>query len=498
MSEENSNPKRYTVKSLIVNDVTGEAEYANPSMQITDPFASVSAYGNLLMMPPYNFQQLVDLADAQPMHASAIEQKTVDIVADGLQFIPVDGEEETDDEERTEMMKWWESLFEEFSSVEVLQSMISDYITTGWGALEVARDINGIVKNVYYIPAHTLRAHKSSVLYAQMRSAKMVYFKRYGIEGNYYLKSGYKAPDKTNTKLLANELFVFRRPDRHSYWYGIPQYISGIGYITMAISARDFNIKFFDNYREPRHLIIISGLEGDVDETADEIANIWKTQLQGNPHSNVLLPISGEAKVTIEKMGMPINDLHFSRLMEQVDGEILVAHRMPPDRLGIQVRGFLGGSTARLVNQIYKDGVVSRGQKVVEARLKRFVQDEFNRYRGTDITTELKYKPDLEELDISDAEMDISMTVNLIKSDAITINEGRYRLAYSRLEEFDEMTWSEYIASVGGGGGMLGDQLSQAVDNMSPNQKEINNKVLQKLDDLDAMVEEVLTSEHSV
>lgn len=502
------------VKAFAIDSQTGQVLLGAgeaPSKQILDPFNEMSAYGQTLRLPPLNLEQLVTLAESHPVHAAAIEQKSVDIVSNGLNLEPKDEFPEAEEKQKTEIMKWFENLFEDYTSLEVMLSAWSDYETIGWGIMEVSRMVSGKVGKLYYIPAHTVRAHMNGYLFAQVRMGRFVWFKKWNTPGTFYSTSGRVAPEDTPLQKQSNELLVFRKPARRSIWYGIPSYISGIGHLAMAVAARDFNIKFFDNYREPRHLIIITGLEEDVETAADNIEQIWKTQLKDNPHANVLLPISGEAKVIIEKMGLPMNDMHFARMMSMVDEEILVSHRMPPDRVGMVAsgRGF-GGTGIGTMNAIYKDGVVAKGQNILESRLNRFIDTEYRRSTGQ----EVQWKVKLQELDIADRELDTGIVLNEVKSNLITINEGRTDLGKDALDLFKDMsvnvppeeeggeathpdlTLAEFLSKHGAPQAAMAAMFGPEAL-LQPTQKQVNEQIMKRLSDIDGYIEELIHGDGS-
>ena len=260
---------RNQVTKAYVLDKQGGMSRKYPSKQLNDPFSDVTSYGQLIREPPYSFEQLVALSESHPTHAAAIEQKAADVIASGFnvslrQEYTDDPSAEYEDLTR-EVLDWWDSLFEDFTSTETLLAMWEDYEILGWGILEVARDeIDRKVRRLYHIPAHTVRVTKDGELYVQVQDGKMVWFKAWGVEDDFMSSTGRKAPSNAKFENLANELLVFRKPSRSSYWYGLPMYISSLAFITLTMAARNFNLEFFDNYREPRHLILISGLETDV------------------------------------------------------------------------------------------------------------------------------------------------------------------------------------------------------------------------------------------
>ena len=483
------------VKILALDSQTGLQVSQHPSTQITDPFSSTGLYGQSIQQPPFNLEQLVMLAEAHPIHAASIEQKVTDIIASGVQFEPPDMEEDAEQNEdemkgeKALLDEWWESLFEEFTSLESMTAVWTDFETVGWGAFEIVRDVNSILRRLYHVPGHTLRAHRGGQIFAQHRHGRIVYFKRWGAEDDrpILISNGHVAPKGTKPDKIASEILVFRKPSRRSSWYGIPTYVSGIGHIALGIAGRDFNVKFFENFREPRHLVIFTGLDDDVEQAANDIEEIWKIQLRGEPHHNVFIPLTGDTKVQVIKMGTPMNEMHFARLMEVSDGEILVAHRMPPDRLGIQKRGFLGGNVAAVVNQIYKDGVVAKGQAVAESRLQRFVETEFERSHEK----ELHHKVSLEELDVTDEKVDADIAIAYAKSGLFTLNELRARLGEPRHEPFADMTLPEYLVSIGAPAQMVAAAGIQS-DGLDHDRALLNSEVQRRLDDIDGLLEEVL------
>lgn len=433
----------------------GEASSLGSTQLPEDAFTKLAGYGGTqLQVPPYPMEQLVFLAELQPVHAAALEQKVLDIVGSGPQFVGLESGKDGPVDQRAALERWWSDLTEEYTPLELLQAVWSDYETTGWGLIEVVRDIKGAVRRLYHVPAHTVRAHQDTQRFAQVRGARIVWFRRWGLPDaeQFSRSTGRPVPQQTDATKLASDLLVFRKPSRRSTWYGIPTYISAVGHITLAVAARDYNVLFFENAREPRHLIIITGLEEDVEGLLGDLVEQFKTQMR-DPHRNLLLPIVGDAKVQIEKMALPQNDLQFAALLDRMDGAILVAHRVPPDRVAIPNRGALGGTAAAITNAIYKEGVVSKGQRLLEHRLNRFLRVEWERMAGQAIGWQASFA----ELDIVDESADVDIVTNLVRTNLLTLNEGRVRIGFAELPAFGQKTYQEWIAEhaaqKGGDGG---------------------------------------------
>ena len=494
------------------------------SKQLTeDPFVGMIGYGANLRIPPYSLEQLVALSESHPIHSSCLEQKMVDTIGDGPQVIAIDEEAtEGDKKEKAAFQKWIEDITEEYTTIEVLSAEHMDYETNGFGAIEIGRDdATGEVKRIWHVPTHTLRAHRSGRLWCQIRQGRQMWFKSWGEPGEFLAANGRFATEKRDQwkdkGQLANELLVFKKPSRRSTWYGIPQYVSGIGHLALAIAARAYNISFFDNAREPRYVFVITGLggpNGDVDKTINTLAQTLQTQHREH-HRNLLLPLGGKATVQIERLTLQQNDMHFVKLMERTDEELLIAHRMPPDRLGIARKGFLGGSVANVTNRIYKDGVVARTQAVLEDRLGRFLTTEYLRaahgkeYKPEDPnsdTAKWPWKIDFQAPDISDDQVDASVVTLLLKHEAITLNEARLKLGKAQRAEFGDLTLGQWIKQeeLGGGGGapaegavaasMYGypsEDLSAVFQDIRGGQLE----TLRRFDNLDEWLEEAVFSD---
>jgi hypothetical protein len=403
-----------------------------PSKQIIqDPFTELNSYGGAIPQPPYAMEQMVVLAESHPIHGAAIEQKVSDVIASGPKFVPINAEL-ADPDMQTALEQWWRSLFEDFTDTETLSIIWKDYLTVGWGGFEVARDLKGIARKIYHVPGHTMRASVTQDKYVQMRNGKLVWFQAWNKPGQIYLRTGYNAPPDADPQKLANEFLMFKKPSVRSTWYGIPGYIPALGHITLATAARDYNILFFENSREPRYVFIVSGLDEDVDQMLDDLEKALVTQHR-DPHRNLLLPFVGDAKVTINPLADKQTDGQFANLMSNCDESILVAHRMPQDRLGITRKGFLGGSDA-----------------LIGDRLNRFMNVEFPKSVGKvyDPKNPLNYLISFEQLDITDEGSDTNITVAQVANNLITLNEGRVKLGLAKNPAFANMTQSEYVASL--------------------------------------------------
>jgi PBSX family phage portal protein len=417
---------RGKVMKVLFLDDEGKSVGEWASTQIPeDPFRGTTQAG--LVEPPFPLAQLVFLAEMHPVHSSALEQKTVDICGKGWEW-SADDDDDDDEAEKNKLEDWLESLApDEFDIREVVQSVWLDAETLGWGMFEIARDPAGIAKRIYHVPGHTVRAHKDGFRLCQIREERKVWFRRWGcpdVDGK-RVEIDVKTGSKTTIREPANDLFVIRRPSRRSTWYGIPGYVSAIGWITLALAARDDNLFFFANRREPRWAIVLSNLQDD-DDLEGQLRRAFTVDLR-QPHRNIIVPITGPGKVDFQKLSDNRQEGSFDRLSERADTAITVAHRVPAERIANAAVGQLGGNIALEASRIYKEGVVAPSQELLANRLNRFIDVEYGKMLGQDVF-EPTHKLVLDEVDIQSDRETLSQTVIAFHGDLITLREARHRL----------------------------------------------------------------------
>jgi PBSX family phage portal protein len=424
--------ERGKVMKVLYYDDAGNAVGEWSSTQIPEDAFSYSDRG--IQEPPYRMEQLVYLAEQHPIHSSALEQKTVDVCGTGWNWEAIDEEAPPNPEALAEITSWFESLAPDDESMqEVISAAWNDVETVGWGLIEVARDPQGLARKLYHVPGHTVRAHRDGFRLVQIRGQKKVWFRRWGAETD----SGEKVEVDSKTGSLtkindpANDLFVIRKKSRRSSWYGIPIYISAVGWLALALAARDDNIQFFANRREPRWAIILTNLEDDPD-VEEDIRRAFTVDLK-QPHRNIIVPIAGDGKIDFQQLsGKGIADGTFEKLSERADKAILVSHRIPGERIASVTVGTLGGNLADEVNRVYKEGVVAPSQALYDQRLNRLIQVEWERAHATTITGEgevaVPYQLVLDDLDIETERQEAELSILLFHADVITLGEARRRM----------------------------------------------------------------------
>jgi len=429
--------KEGRVLKMLFLDEQGDpvGEYASSQLP-ENPFAGQMGSG--LQEPPYRLEQLVYLAEMHPVHSAALEQKTMDIVGKGWEWVPRDADH-ADETYKDELNDWFESLSfdEELDMREVIWATELDIETTGWGLIEIARDPSAIAKRLYHVPAHTVRAHRDGWRLCQIRDSRKVWFRRWGAP----LRNGKEVMVDATTGAItvskkpsnpANDLLVIRRPSRRSDWYGIPGYISSIGWITLALAARDDNLFFFSNRREPRWAIILTNLADDPD-LEEDLRRSFQVDLR-QPYRNLLIPITGPGTINFQKLTDNRLEGSFEKLSERADKAIMVSHRVPGERIANADVGSLGGNIVPEASRIYKEAVVAPGQELLNNRLNRFIEIEYSKFLGNEPEL-LPWKLEMDDLDLGTDREELDLAAIAFHSNMITLREARAKIKLEPLME---------------------------------------------------------------
>lgn len=394
------------------------------------------SYSQGVQEPPFPLEQLLDLSERHPTHAAALDQKASDIAGTGWEWVK-DSDDASEDQ-REELDAWFRSLADpdgDETISEILTSAWGDVETFGQGFVEVGRTSDGKAKTVYSVPGQTMRFHKDGLRLCQQKAGsgvtKRVWFKRwlYGTDDVLVKETGgsllRKSSDGGIPDEAGNDMLVFRRPSRRSVLYGVPTYVSAIGWIHLALSARNDNIQFFQNRREPRWAIVLQNIYDEDGSLESALKQAFSVQL-GQPHRNVFIPIEGDGKVEFKQMSSDVKDMSFAKLQEQADAFVLISHKMPPERLGFGRVGPLGGNATFAASEVYKEAVVAPGQELLGTRISRFIKREFPKATGNGEPVKWTWQP--KELDLTTEAEDVGTIVAAFQGNVITLDESRSKM----------------------------------------------------------------------
>lgn len=434
---------RYALKS---------SDNAKSNKIVDDRFSA--HYDDLgLIKPLHNMSALTNLVENNPYHQRCVHTKAQDVAGLGYNLVPAeDGKEADKNKERLK------DLFEEGPPfVQTLTRFEIDYQATGNAYLELVREGHlpeAEYKLITHIPAHTMRIHKDQNRYVQVRGKKRVWFKRVGFEKDVNKHTGEisglgnLSPDKRASEIIHDYNYCPR-----SDFYGVPDHISALGAIIGHLSQRDYNIKFFENFGIPAYAIYITGdYELEIEEGEDEPGLIkqirqFLDEVQTEPHSSLIFgipasPTSDRSNVQVEfkPLAVETKDAAFRMYRQDNRDEVIVAHGVPPYRIGIAASGSLGGNTAQESTKIYQDSVINPRETSIEYFINEYIiQKNYEIY---------DWEFELESLGFEDDEHDKDMLEMMFENGAASPNDLIRNLGASYgIEPVDHPAMDDYYVN---------------------------------------------------
>lgn len=405
------------------------------SKQMTvDPFAQI--YGDKgLVKPPYDMKVLLDIKESNPIHSACISAKVDDIAGVGFDFAPFEEKKEAKQEQYEALKQFMRHCNPEMTSSEIIRAVWEDYETVGWGIIEVIRNMKGEPSQLYHIPAHTVRAHKDKVRFAQIVNNKERWFKKFGYPDDFRLADGRElnAEDiaESGTE-KAGEVIVIRKFGSRSSYYGIPNYVSSIGSIVGSQAVRDYNINYFTGKTIPDALLFVEGVDEIDDSVEKELKAFFSVEAKGEHHKLAVVPVPEGAKARLEKISPDVKEGSFRLYKQDNAMEICVAHRVPPYRIGWAMTGSLGQTTAKEMNEMYKRSIIEPGQEILEHRLNNQLFRVFAEILGG-----LDWHFKLNEIDTDDREADMLYAADGYEKRILTRNESRKVVGYEPVADGD-------------------------------------------------------------
>jgi len=320
---------------------------------------------NRLAERPYNPESFFNLYESNATFYATVNQIATDVAGIGWDLLL--------DEDKAEN-KAQRKVLEEFLNKpnsrqplrKLCEALLIDFGVVGYCAIEVIRNKAGAVAKLHHLPARLIYAHIDHKRYCHKVGQKKVWYKDfYSTEERDVNKEtgdwGSFGYDDRAYELI----FIKRHNPRNSY-YGIPHILPAVGSVLSMLGIRDYNLSFFENYGIPAYIVVLSG-EWE-DDAAEKVKTFIDTELKGanNQHRTITFtaPEGCEAKVT--PLSVDVKDGSFQVYYQICKEDVLAAYSMPPQRLGINVTGTLGGSNIEEATKIYIQSVIEPPQTDLE------------------------------------------------------------------------------------------------------------------------------------
>lgn len=392
-----------------------------------------------VVLPPYNLDYLAKLYELSTPHKAAVDAKMSNIVGLGYDFIPspqtklkMDGFDSAKSEKfqhklsrfKIELSDHLDDLNEEDTFTETLQKVWKDYESTGNGYIEIGRsDTTGAIGYIGHIPCTTMRIRRQRDGFVQIIANKAVFFRNFGKDD----------PNPIGHDTNPNEIIHIKKYAPSSTFYGVPDIVAAKTAVAGNDFSAKFNLDYFENKAVPRHVIILKGATINP-RLAKNILEFFETGLKGKNHRSLFIPLPGDTpdkkvELKIEPVEAGIQDASFNNYRKANISEILMAHRVPVNKVGLPEGVSL--AVARDADKTFKEQVCGPEQKTLEKKLKKVFKD----MQGDQFLFDFK----LTELTLTDEATQSQIDERRRKTGSETANEQRTRRGMPAHPDGDEL-----------------------------------------------------------
>lgn len=377
--------------------------------------------------PPYDITALKQLRYSSIHHRKCIKAKAIDTACSGWSLNPT---QDNDNPEEDESFKTLYELFNDYDFEDAFFRALEDYITFGYAAVEILENKLGEVRGFKHIRANTIRMCKGGEKAVQKYNNQKVYFKVLGTNKNedLHFKTGKWYPS-LEQDIRATRILWFNSSNPDSDYYGEPEYLPSLYTILSDEKLREYNKNGLESNGVPNYIITITGNfnEGDINpetnlsEFEEAFEESFKN-LQNKPGEAIVFTIPSEdsqnnIKINIERVSDEIKDSSFEKFRESNMYEILEAHEVPPQRLGINPVGQLGGNISKEINEQYNQKTIGPLQRLLEHKINKLVIKDL---MGIE-SFELSYRG----VDNRDILLEMEIALKLLLNGAMTPAEFR-------------------------------------------------------------------------
>lgn len=353
--------------------------------------------------PPFNTTGLTNLRYSSIYHRKCLKAVAVDVTMTGWTVNNTTDNKDSTNKERLE------TLFNDYSFETSFFKALEDYRTYGYAAVEINKDNQGNVMGFSHIRSPTIRMCKGGEKAVQKVGSTTRYFKICGVRSDDYLDSetgnwstqqSATIPEVLTPRDEATEIIWISDSSPDSDYYGEPDYISASLTILSDEYLREYNNNTFITNGIANYFITVTG---NFDEEEDEDGNTFSESLeeqildlQNKPGTAVVFTIptndpDSKIDVQVTRISDEQKEASFEKFRESNMQEILAAHEVPPQRLGINISGPLAGSIAVEVNKQYNDKTIRPLQRKIEQLINTLVVEGLMQitdckfqYRGLD------------------------------------------------------------------------------------------------------------------
>ena len=389
--------------------------------------ALVDYSADKIIEPPYNFSNLVDLLDQDTTHARCIYAKAADLAGNGWQIVKDKNHKKTYKRDALIAKNFFLNS-SDMGFMDTCRNTSLDFWITGNGYMEMKRSLDGYPAKLSHLDSTGIYIREDDLGYAKITdSGDNRYYMKYGsmikrdknriVDRTFIDPKTGEIDDKLGIQNSATELMHFKLYRPKSKFYGIPDYISGIRHLLGNKNASNYNLQFFENNAVPQYAILVMGGRLDNDLSA-LIEHYFKSDIKGNSHKTLVLSVPyKDVEIKFVPLSVEMKDQSFADYKKDNRNDILVAHGVPPMRVGIIETAQLGSGSGESQAENYKRTIIEPSQAVFENILTRLIlQREFGIFGWLFA---------FDDIDFRDKDALSKIAAVYLEKGAITLNEVR-------------------------------------------------------------------------
>jgi hypothetical protein len=317
---------------------------------------------------PFDMAIYAYAATLNTYHSRAIRAKVKDIVGRKWSITGDGGETQ-----RQAVTSFFTNAFGEQTFDEGMGNVWTDYESLGNGFLEVIPDSQGRAAAMAHVPATETWVRLDEMGFVQVKNGEYSHFRRWGLDRD---KLASLKPSDPLRAEGVTEVIHFSRYFPWSPYYGLPSIMPAWNRVALSTLEAEYNLAYFQHNAIPDYAVL---LEGEWEPDSDKlISDYFKAHVKGKSHKTLVLEVPEGRKVTFEKLTSDnAKEGAFRLLRVDCRDEILHAHGVPPQKVGIVETGRLGGNAASEQIVEYRTSIVEPGQNKVCTRLNRLIEQTF-------------------------------------------------------------------------------------------------------------------------
>lgn len=270
------------VRASIFN-ISRAEDSTSRQIVFNDDFLSLaSSLGATVVIPThYNIPRLFQLIEQSNMIQQCIDAMVTNTVQTGWEVEPLHRGKVVNESERMELESFLEHANSEETLADVMEKIMRDKHSVGFGFKEVIRDAMGDISLFRHCPAlwtrlcakdpteilveytimrgrrvTTVKEYRRFRRYVQIVNGVQVWFKEFGDPRKMdYTNGAFAGQDGYQEGRDATEIYHYKNPSNDSY--GVPQWINQLPSILGSREAEEVNMRYFQDNTVPPMLLMV-------------------------------------------------------------------------------------------------------------------------------------------------------------------------------------------------------------------------------------------------